>query len=319
MTMSPEQAAIAERFVSLFQGEGSAYGTEAGGCVREAVTWDVIEGHLFGDSPIGVYPMHQNYVRWGCVDYDEGDDVSFEKARRLSEALATIGIPAYLERSRSKGWHVWVFAASAVPAATMRRALIVATKVAKAESKEVNPKAETLPEGSLGNYVRLPYPNGYDSDCSWTRESTDSWGRRCIWRNFTVDWLPIDLVSFLDTVMLASPSQLQMAADLYQPPASSSLPLELGDDDEEPTELIKLLPGLAYTIWRDGPLDDGNRRGDRSAALVRLCALCKERGFTGKQAKQVVASADRRWGKYLNRTTPAWGEIDKIVQRVYGE
>jgi len=317
MAMSEDQRAIAERFVSLFQGEGSAYGTEAGGCVREPVTWQVIEDHLFGEYPIGVYPMHQNYVRWGCVDYDEGDDVSFQKARRLSEALATIGIPAYLEKSRSKGWHVWVFAASAVPAATMRRALIVATKVANAESKEVNPKAETLPEGSLGNYVRLPYPNGYDSDCSLTlQDPADGWGRRCIWRNFTIDWMPIDLESFLDTVMLASPSQLELAAGLYQPPPSSG-PLELGDDPDEPTELIKMLDGLAYTIWKDGPLQDGDRKPDRSNTLVRLCALCLAQGFTGKQAKAIIASADRRWGKYLNRPVPAMHEIDKIVERIY--
>jgi hypothetical protein len=305
--VTAEQKQIMEKFVEVFQGEGSAYGTEEGGCIRKPVTWEVIYDHLYGSAPIGVYPMHDNQVKWGCVDYDEGDEESFQKGRRLGEALSAIGVPAFMEKSRSKGWHVWVFAASAVPAATMRRALLVACKVANAESKEINPKAETLPPGSLGNYVRLPYPNGYD---------TAGEGRRCIWRDFSVDWLPIDLPSFLDQVVWASPSQLQYAADLYrEPPRSAASGTgEFHGETEELTDAqIRALPGLAFTIWKDGPLPDN----DRSGTLLRFAALLQQHGFTIGEARQYVASADRRWGKYLNRTVPAWHEIDKIIERVY--
>jgi len=316
--VTAEQRAVMEKFVEVFQGEGSAYGTEEGGCIRKPVTWDVIYDHLYGSAPIGVYPMHDNQVKWGCVDYDEGDETSFEKGRRLGEALSAIGVPAFMEKSRSKGWHVWVFAASAVPASVMRRALLVACKVANAESKEINPKAETLPPGSLGNYVRLPYPNGYDAEVSLAVEpDLTTWGRRCIWRDFGIDWMPIDLPSFLDTVVWASPSQLQYAANLYREPARSASSgtgeFPAGNDEELSEAQIRALPGLAFTIWKDGPLPDS----DRSSTLLRFAALLRQHGFLPVEARQYVASADRRWGKYLNRTVPAWHEIDKIVERVY--
>ena len=48
--MDDAQQVIARRFVNVFQGNGSAYGTESGGCVHTPVTWEIIEGHLFGDS-----------------------------------------------------------------------------------------------------------------------------------------------------------------------------------------------------------------------------------------------------------------------------
>jgi hypothetical protein len=305
-------------FATLFAGNGTAYGTEDGGCVRSAPTLDILNDHLFGSKWIGIYPCDRDqagdlYCKWGCVDYDEGDEVSFEKAKRLIFALRAIGIPAYPERSRSKGWHVWVFAAEPVLAATMRRALLAACQVAQAESKEVNPKSEELPEGSLGNYVRLPYPCGPKNE-----------GRRMVysqvdsgeWFDSNEDrgiWSPMPLEDFLQRVQLASPARLEVAAARWrQPPTVPLSTVGLSQDEDEPEALLRLLPGLAYTIWKEGPLDGA----DRSSTLLRFAREVHAYGFTPEQAFQLLCSADRRWGKYLARPGGE-REIEKIVRRFY--
>jgi hypothetical protein len=68
----------------------------------------------------------------------------------------------YLERSRSKGWHVWVFFDAPVPARDIRRVLRHSLALAGLPaSTEVFPKQDRLGNGTrLGNYVNLPYAGG---------------------------------------------------------------------------------------------------------------------------------------------------------------
>jgi hypothetical protein len=56
-------------------------------------------------------------------------------------------IEPHIERSRSKGWHIWVFASHPVTAKAMRRALKVAYAAIELPAKEANPKSETLNVG----------------------------------------------------------------------------------------------------------------------------------------------------------------------------
>jgi hypothetical protein len=157
-------------FKVLFEGNRTALGAEEGGCLRLPQPWmwsQFIEAHLTGEGePVGVYPMVYNLteydarwqVKWGCVDIDVGESESQVHAKNLHLALETFGIRGWVERSRSKGYHVWVFADSWVSAGTMRSALLAACQIASAPSQEVNPKQVKLKDDQLGNYVRLPYP-----------------------------------------------------------------------------------------------------------------------------------------------------------------
>ena len=168
-------------FKVLFEGNRSALGAEEGGCLRLPQPWmwsQFIEAHLTGEGePVGVYPMVQMehkgvakpthtewhpewQVKWGCVDIDVGESESQVHAKNLHLALETFGIRGWIERSRSKGYHVWLFADDWVSAGTMRSALLAACQIASAPSQEVNPKQVKLKDDQLGNYVRLPYP-GY--------------------------------------------------------------------------------------------------------------------------------------------------------------
>ena len=129
MTMTDEE--VLKEYINLFRGRGDCYGSESGGCVREPLTVDVFRNHL-GDGPsIGVYPAvptdSDSICVWGCSDIDIED---IDAAKLLKRTLESAGINAWIERSRSKGYHVWVFADGVVSAEDMRRMLLVAHQVA---------------------------------------------------------------------------------------------------------------------------------------------------------------------------------------------
>lgn len=150
---------LVHRFAVLFAGRTDAHGTDSGGCVRGAVTGATYHAHLVGEEAIGIYPLVDGHVVWGCTDIDLGFERSLPMARNLRRALALLGITSWIERSRSKGWHVFVFAAGWLPAEHMRNALLFAHGVAGVPAKEVNPKQINGVE--LGNYLRLPYPGAW--------------------------------------------------------------------------------------------------------------------------------------------------------------
>tara|TARA_Y100000310_G_scaffold322915_1_gene382619 strand:+ start:7022 stop:8053 length:1032 start_codon:yes stop_codon:yes gene_type:complete len=170
-------------FRDLFLGFPFAYGTDEGGC-RWADVDTMWEKHLSGEEMIGIYPMvydplftrggpdswtegpdnNRHYVemepdlwmcKWGSVDIDEGDD-SLVIARNTQKILQAIDIVAWPERSRSKGYHLWIFNEEWVRASVIRRALKAALDLAGAEYDAVYPKQDSL-AGPPGNYMRLPY------------------------------------------------------------------------------------------------------------------------------------------------------------------
>jgi len=322
---------LVARFAELFEGNTQAYGTEEGGCVRipggdaHVLAWESAwHNHLEGGVPIGVYPMVCNdnglrhgidiidpqwLVKWGCVDLDvkregkrrydyETEADAHQAALNLHKALSYLGIDGWIEITRSRGRHVWVFADGWVPAATVRRALLVACQVADVPPTEVNPKAETLPEGSLGNYVRLPYPGAL----------TGGEDRRIV----TVDGVILDLDTFLHDVWPQGASRFQEVADLWVPPKATKVELDPAQLKVATSTLTNRLNPLAWTIYEEGPLD-GN---DRSGTLIRLANCCKESGLSPQEALTIVTDADRRWGKYSNRPD-AMTRLQDVVRRGY--
>jgi len=82
---------------------------------------DVIRAHLEGKKTVGVYPLLTDETCWFLA-------ADFDKATWHDDALAFVatchqmGVPAYLERSRSgSGGHVWIFFEDAIPAIVARK------------------------------------------------------------------------------------------------------------------------------------------------------------------------------------------------------
>ena len=289
-------------FVSLFRGRGDVYGHEEGRCVKEPLNIARFQDHLYGREAIGVYPMvplgNDYACVWGCSDIDIED---INLAITLHQTLKAAGVTSWIERSRSKGYHVWVFVSDLVPAVDMRRMLLLAHQVCEIPAREVNPKQETLSHGQYGNYVRLPYFNG----------GNETPTKRVILDPNTLE--PMPLARFLSGAFPTknSPALIKQLAQMYVPPAPLRQ-INITDPSGSVEEVLRLVGPLARVIWRDGPLEGK----DRSFTLVKLCGLLQRGGISPSDAKIILEDADRRWGKYHLRANGGQ-EIEKIIQKVY--
>lgn len=298
---------LINEFCELFHGRLDVYGTEEGGCLRVPdATWEnyteTITQHLYSTTTTGTYPMVEMdgdwFVKWGCVDFDEGDEPSYIHAMNLHTILSHFGIAAWLEKSRSKGWHCWVFADDWIPAATMRKALLGATETAKAPLKEINPKQESMTTGQVGNYVRLPYPNGWESNL-----------RRCVIDPNTSEVLPPAVFASIAYQTRATISMIEEVMGLWKPPAKiKPRPMQhVGS----PVNTGRI-GALSKHILRNGPKDGA----DRSTTLWALANSLHRDEVTYHEALDVIYEADRRWGKFLERNDGKY--LDNMCKKLWG-
>lgn len=140
-------------FSSLFAGRKDAYGMNRF-CMKEAVTEQIYEKHLKGDKRIGIYPITpDNKTKWLAIDIDDAD---FEKAKSFKDRMKHFGIISYIEKSKSKGFHVWTFFSEPVPA--VRPRLIAEMILKELDFKcEIFPKQDEVSERNpYGNFIFLP-------------------------------------------------------------------------------------------------------------------------------------------------------------------
>ena len=146
-------------FVDLFQGRADVHGEGKGRRVTEPVTPELIRQHLGGERRVGIYPVagdELNQVRFAAVDLDVDD---WDLACKIHARLAHYGLTAYIERTKSKGWHIWVFFRSWTLAWKVRAVLSTALEDLREELPgpvEIFPKQDSVPEGGYGNYINLP-------------------------------------------------------------------------------------------------------------------------------------------------------------------
>lgn len=307
-----------ERFAQIFRGRTDHYGAWNGGAVEARVTPAHYKSHLESD-PIGIYPhLGAAGCTWGCIDIDGADfplpdakenpdyhrkepqwhdwEAMETLATNLVKALAYKTVKGHIEVTRN-GYHVWVFPTANVPASDMRRALMAACVVCKYDPNEVNPKQEILAEGKIGNYVRIPYPEGATYE-------------RVILHPDTMT--PLDLESALDLIEagLTEPAAIAACAALWTPPVRTQL---VNNTVLAPGAVAKLR-GLPRTIWDEGPLPGS----DRSSTLAHLAHLCQESGLVMEDAYSVICSADLRWGKFQPEgREDAMEQLTAITERAY--
>jgi hypothetical protein len=147
-------------FKSLFTGLKEVYGTYDPGTgkvrqVKEPVTDEVLLAHLRGEQPYGVYLLTGDTIRALAVDFDS-DDVSDPLAFQAEARRHNLS--CYIERSKSKGYHVWMFLTEkGVPA---RKARLVAASILASIGRphtEIFPKQDALDDRtSFGNFINAP-------------------------------------------------------------------------------------------------------------------------------------------------------------------
>lgn len=297
-----------ELFVRLFRGRGDARGSWNGPALREPVTPEHFHRHLSSPDErdwFGSYNVIGTMCSWGCIDIDTDDH---PLACNIRGALAVKGITSWIEQT-TRGYHVWVFPADPlVEAATMRRALTAACFAVGYSPKEVFPKQTKVSSGGLGNFVRLPY-NGYWSHGEHVPRMIVGHVTYCAQYG---DGAFHALLTEMDAKR-ASTSRLSELAELLPCPQPVGVSVDMqGEVHEE--EVVAGLGGLAYTIWRDGPLPGS----DRSTILVHLARLLAEQDMPPQDAFAVLASADRRWGKrFLDRGSAGEDIVRRIIEKAY--
>jgi hypothetical protein len=295
-------------FWKRFAGNATAYGGDDGMAIRSPVTPALVSRHLRGIEGFGVYPIVHDpagpMVHWGCCDIDTGD---WQEAYLLARALQGMGLRPVVERSRSKGWHIWIFLADDVwvPASTMRRALKMAYSIIDLPAKEANPKQEHLRPDQLGNYVRLPY-KGIMSGAIHN-------GRQIVMSDWCKDHdgQMVPFPHFLEMEPFSSTTVLETWADKWYEPERKLVSV----NTEVTADVEKILSGV------DVKLRDFARNGpkyDRSAGMVALAHKLKEARVSAQDAFSVVAWADAAWGKQYQNRLDGQGLLLDIIERAYG-
>ena len=123
--------------------------------VKQPVDDQVLLRHLQGLRPYGVYLLVGNETRAVAVDFDQHDP---EPPIRFIHRAAHYGLPAYLERSKSKGWHAWLFAEPpGVAAARVRLVVKTILDDIGEPATEVFPKQDRLAGSTqYGNFIYAP-------------------------------------------------------------------------------------------------------------------------------------------------------------------
>lgn len=140
-------------FAQLFAGRTDAYGQGKGGVVRAPVTQRMYRDHLkgIGGHDIGIFPVRDDGTVWfAAIDLDERNTVLAERFAHLMPGIA------WVEESRSKGYHIWAFFESPCPAWVARAVLRGVSLAAGRRDVELFPKQDRLLEGMVGNYINLP-------------------------------------------------------------------------------------------------------------------------------------------------------------------
>lgn len=165
--MEQRERSVGEKvriFKDLFAGLQEVYGTydPATGKVRQEkkpVTDEVILSHLRGGRPYGVYLLTGTTTRALAVDFDQE---RLELPVSYVAAASRYGLSAYIERSKSKGYHVWMFFES--KGVLAHEARVVAKKILAdmgAAGTEIFPKQDALTDGvSYGNFINAPLFGG---------------------------------------------------------------------------------------------------------------------------------------------------------------
>ena len=149
-----------EIFRAYFTGLPNVYGTydPRTGQVRQVkqpVTYEVLLRHLQGRQPYGVYLLVDSQTRAVAADFDEEDTLPpLEFIRQARQ----YGIKAYIERSKRKGWHAWIFAElPGVPAAKARLVVKAILDDIEKPSTEIFPKQDKLNGSTIyGNFINAP-------------------------------------------------------------------------------------------------------------------------------------------------------------------
>ncbi len=147
-------------FRSCFSGLSNVYGTydlktARARQVKEPVTNEVLLAHLTGKQPYGVYLLVKDRTRAIAVDFDTKDRTA---PSEFVGRAKHYGLSAYVEASKSKGYHVWIFFdENGVQALKARMVAQHILEEIELPQTEIFPKQDKLGgDMRYGNFINAP-------------------------------------------------------------------------------------------------------------------------------------------------------------------
>jgi len=145
---------VLDAFWYLFRGRTDVWGSVGGRANKEQVTIAHYTEHLKGKESLGIYPLlDDGTCHFAAIDIDQKD---FNQALAVRKELLNLSINSYIAASKSKGYHIYVFAEGKFIARDIRRLFhhILDKLNIKAE---IFPKQDRVTEQTpYGNYINLP-------------------------------------------------------------------------------------------------------------------------------------------------------------------
>ena len=123
-----------------------------------------MEKHIEGKITVAAKLIEPgtNWAKVAVVDFDGlEDDLEelYHLPRQIQLEAEQLGIDSYIEFSGRRGFHLWIFLDSALPAKTIRRAIKALCLQTGYEPKEIFPCSDTITADGKkeSNGIKLPY------------------------------------------------------------------------------------------------------------------------------------------------------------------
>jgi hypothetical protein len=267
-------------FRTLFAGLDHVYGiydlnTGKVSVIKRNVTDSVIYNHLKGIQPYGVYLLTGDRTKAVVVDFDSQDTslplIFVERAKHYQ-------LPCYIERSKSKGYHMWLFFESnGVLASKARMVVHHILQEIEFPHTEVFPKQDTLtPEKPFGNFINTPLFGAFVPKGKTVFVNPDDG-----LRPFVDQW------KVLQNIILVSELQLNEIIEINELTQETlNAQLKQHSEQNQKSQFTALLP-CARTI-----LEQGVNQYQR-VTCFRLAVHLKRIGFS----KDITISILHAWSK----------------------
>lgn len=283
-------------FIRLFSGRTDAYGRN-NFCLKEALTEQIYLDHINGVQRIGVYPIfNDKWINWIAVDADKDvmnvinwEKETFEKILAIKKRIDNLNLKTYIERSKSKGYHLFCFFDEPVEAVKARLVFEFALEELGIIA-EIFPKQDTTTEATpFGNYINLPLFGG------------DVKNGRTVFVNEKNEVI-IDNISDIDKIKTTEAIAITAAIFLKKLVRKKII---ISETAEERKPYSKELPCIEK-------IKQGVAKGHRDNACLRLTINLKEKGIPRDDIETLI----NNWN-LKNKEPLADRDLIKVINSVF--
>ena len=281
-------------FKKYFSGRTDVYGHANKFCVKEKINDKVIQEHLDGVNRIGIYPLFDNtFTNWIAIDIDKHE---FNLARDYVLAAENYKLPTYIERSKSKGYHVWMFFEE--PVLALKARLVVEQILSDINlTCEVFPKQDATDEfNPFGNFIFMPLFG------------------ECAKKDKTI------FVNLQGKVALRSSDHLRKMKKVSKQAIDDII--EVNDLKRKQIYAATEPKDNRQTIKKEPPcitkIKEGVKRGHRNECSFRLAIFFKERGLGKEEVAMLIAKwNDKNEDPKDKNKQQTLKELNRVVDSVF--